>query len=57
MPRQWPNKSIRINPDAYHEARVAAVTSKKTLGEWLEDAIREKLARDKGNRNVTQSDR
>jgi len=44
--KRKPNQSIRINPDVLHQARVAAVTSKKTLGEWLEDAIMEKLGRE-----------
>ncbi len=39
-------KTIRIYEDAYHQARVAAVTSKKSLGQWLEEAISEKLARE-----------
>jgi predicted HicB family RNase H-like nuclease len=34
---------IRINPEIIHKARVAAVTSKKTLGQWLEEAIQQKL--------------
>ncbi len=36
-------KTIRIKEDAYYEARVAAVTSRKSLGQWLEEAIQEKL--------------
>ena len=39
-------KTIRIDEDAYHQARVAAVTTKKSLGQWLEEAISEKLAKD-----------
>ena len=39
-------KTIRIYEDAYHQARVAAVPSKKTIGQWLEEAIREKLAKE-----------
>ena len=39
-------KTIRIYEDAYHQARVAAVTSKKSMGQWLEEAISEKLARE-----------
>ena len=38
-----PNTSIRINPDVLHQARIAAVTQKKTLGRWLEEAIMDKL--------------
>jgi len=39
-------KTIRIKDDAYYEARVAAVTSRKSLGQWLEEAIQEKLDRE-----------
>ena len=42
-----PNTSIRIDPEAVHQARVAAVTQKKTLGQWLEEAIAEKIEREK----------
>ena len=41
-----PNLSIRMNPEVLHEARVAAVTQKKTLGQWLEEAIAEKVERE-----------
>ena len=36
-------KTIRIREEAYHLARVAAVTSKKSLGQWLEEAIVQKI--------------
>lgn len=55
--RRKPNLSIRMSPDALHQARVAAVTVKKTLGEWLEEAIQEKVKREKGRDNVTKADR
>jgi predicted HicB family RNase H-like nuclease len=35
-----------VNPDILHQARVAAVMQKKTLGQWLEEAIVEKIARE-----------
>ena len=38
-----PNTSIRIDPDVLHQARIAAVTQRKTLGHWLEEAIMDKL--------------
>jgi len=41
-----PNFSIRITPDALNQARDAAVTQKKTLGQWLEEAIAEKIQRE-----------
>jgi predicted HicB family RNase H-like nuclease len=40
------NTSIRIDLDILHNARVAAVTQKKTLGQWLEEAILEKIERE-----------
>jgi predicted HicB family RNase H-like nuclease len=42
-----PNTSIRINPEILHLAKIQAVTEKKTLGEWLEEAIKEKIERSK----------
>jgi len=41
-----PNVSIRIDPEVLHQAKVAAVTEKKTLGKWLEEAIKEKIIRE-----------
>ncbi len=42
-----PNTSIRVDLDVLHQARVAAVTEKKTLGRWLEEAIVEKIEKEK----------
>ena len=39
-------KSIRINEEVYYRARVAAVISRKSLGQWLEEAVEEKLSRE-----------
>jgi predicted HicB family RNase H-like nuclease len=44
--RRKPNVNIRIDPNAVHQARVAAVTQKKTLGQWLEEAIVEKIEKE-----------
>ena len=41
-----PNFSIRIDLDPLQQARDAAVTQKKTLGRWLEEAILEKIKRE-----------
>ena len=41
-----PNISIRIDPEVLHLAKVSAVSSKKTLGQWLEEAIKEKMERE-----------
>ena len=43
---RWPTTSIRANPEVLHQARIAAVTQKKTLGQWLEEAIAEKIERE-----------
>ncbi len=50
-----PNISLRINPDADYVARIEAVTARKTLGQWIEEAIREKIEREKGAGNVTRA--
>ena len=50
-----PNISLRTNPDAYHAARIEAVTVRKTLRQWIEEAIREKIERDKEAGNVTRA--
>jgi len=36
-----------IDPEALHKARVEALRSEKTLGEWLEETIEEKIERTK----------
>jgi hypothetical protein len=41
-----PVTTIRIRREALREARIAAVTVGKTLGQWLESAIAEKVARE-----------
>jgi len=51
--RRKPNVNIRIDPNAVHQARVAAVTQKKFLGQWLEEAIMEKIDREqKRNKEI-----
>ena len=40
-------RHVLIDPEALHRARVEALRSKKTLGEWLEEAIEEKATREK----------
>ena len=42
-------KTIRITEEAYHKARIAAVISKKSLGQWLEEAICEKQKREQAS--------
>ena len=38
--------AIKLKPSAAKKARVRAVISDKTLGEWLEEAIDEKIKRE-----------
>jgi len=40
-----PVVSIRINPDILHLAKIEAVKSKISMGDWLEEAIKEKIER------------
>ena len=47
--------ALRMLPSARRQAKIAAVTEGKTLGVWIEEAIREKVGRDKEEGNVTQS--
>ncbi len=39
-------KTIRMDEEVYHRARVAAVVSRKSLGRWVEEAVLEKLRRE-----------
>ena len=41
-----PNVSIRIDKEILHQAKIEAVKANTTLGEWLEEAIYEKLKRE-----------
>jgi len=35
-----------VDPEALHRARVEAVFSKKTIAQWLEEAIEEKIEKE-----------
>ena len=39
-------KSIRMKEAIYHEARVAAVVARKSLGQWIEEAVLDKLRKE-----------
>jgi len=39
-------RNVLINPEALQKARVEALRGKRSLGEWLEEAIDEKVARE-----------
>ena len=43
-----PNLSVRMDREILHQARVAAVIRRMTLGMWLEEAVLEKVAREQG---------
>jgi hypothetical protein len=43
--------SIKVKLSVLHKGRIAAVTANKTLGQWLEEAIQEKIQRE--GRKVT----
>jgi len=47
-------RNIRIRPSVLHQARIAAVIQKKTLGQWLEDAIIEKLEKEQDHNKEGQ---
>ena len=47
--------ALRMLPSTHRQAKIAAVTEGKTLGVWIEEAIREKVELDKEEGNVTQS--
>ena len=39
-------RNVWINPDALRKARIEALRAKKSLGQWLEEIIEEKAARE-----------
>jgi len=39
-------RSIKIRPSVLRKAHHRAIESQKRLGEWIEDAIEEKMARE-----------
>ena len=41
--------AIRMKPSAQRQAKIAAVIAGKTLGVWLEEAIKEKIEREGNN--------
>ncbi len=51
-----PVQSVRMVPEALALAKKHAKARSVTIGRWLEEAIREKVEREKGERDVTTSD-
>lgn len=49
-------KAIRIRDDIHHKARVAALTARMTFGEWIEEAIIEKMERNSDSSRVFSKD-
>ena len=45
-------RNVKINPDTLHKAHVKALRGKKPLGEWLEEAIKEKIEREEREKVV-----
>ena len=39
-------KTIVLSEDVHHQARIAALASRKNVGAWIEEAIEEKLSRE-----------
>ena len=53
-------KTIRMREDIYHQAKVAAVVSRKSVGQWIEEAVAEKVSREAGSallEDTAQADR
>ena len=45
--------SVKIRLSVLRKGRIAAVTANKTLGQWLEEAIQEKIQREQKGGKVT----
>jgi predicted HicB family RNase H-like nuclease len=43
--------ALRLRPSIHRQAKIAAVTAGVTLGQWLEAAIGEKVARERTEAN------
>jgi len=39
-------RNVLLDPEVLREARIEALRSRKKLGEWLEEAIKEKIERE-----------
>ena len=40
------DRTVRMKGEVYHQARVAAVISQQSLGQWIEEAISERFRRE-----------
>jgi predicted HicB family RNase H-like nuclease len=52
-----PTNSIPIDPEFLDRARIAAAKAKKSLGDWLVEAIGEKIIRENDEEDVAQKKR
>ena len=43
------NSSLRIDRELLHQARVAALIDRKTLAQWFEEAVKQKLRREQAS--------
>ena len=50
-PHGGASKTVQMTEEAYHRARVAAVLSQQTLGQWLEEAVAERVREGGGSRS------
>ncbi|MBA7555529.1 hypothetical protein ES705_48197 [subsurface metagenome] len=39
-------RNVLIDPEAFHKARLEALRERKTIGQWLEELIEEKIERE-----------
>jgi len=42
-------RNVKVNPDTLHEAQVEALRARKSLGQWLEEVMDEKIEREENN--------
>ncbi len=40
------DRTVRMKGEVYHQARVAAVISQQSMGQWIEEAISERFRRE-----------
>jgi predicted HicB family RNase H-like nuclease len=52
-----PTNSVPVDPEFLDRARVAAAKAKKSLGDWLVEAIGEKIIREQEDEDVHQKKR
>jgi len=48
-------RSIKIRPSILRKAHITAILSEKRLGEWVEEAIEEKVAREENSQKCRKA--